>query len=773
VSDWWEDAPLVAGGTPDEWWKAAPEVEQSSIEADVARQGAQGISRGLNAMYYLPSNIINRGAQLFGYEPPLATPGLETLPSRAVNAIAGRPVLNAPQYVPPSTTAGRYASSIGEMIGGAVIPEAGLMSAGTRAAPPATQAIQALIGAGGAGITSEYAKEQGWGPAGQFIAGLAGGFGAPLAANAAVRARQGLAAAGRYAGGQYQAAMGEMTSEDLARQGAIERIVDRLPPGVSVQQLRDNTVPQLSGALQKRGLTAEDSADFISRGLDGESPAMIGRDYGMSPATVSRYVNLYRRQNPTPTNILDDVTELAGEGAAQPLSRLGRAAGGVAEAPEAMQRLYERQLEQPGRAASIVQRIAPGQDYEIRLDQLQQQARQEAAANYTALHNQPDVIVTRELGELLAQPLARTQWERGRMLAEAEGQEIPSYDELSRTFGLRPRGGLGLNRETGLPEPPEQYPPSPIGFVPPKQGMPPPAPPQPASVVPVRALDYFQRALRLDAEKGGTEGHALNALRQRFLNTVDPGVAGQPTLVPNFRSTLSSYRTSMAGQEALEAGANMTTKLGAPVREALSEFDSMAPAQQELFRMGFARKLMDQIGNKVQGAGVASQFSSRGTQDMIRRIFAPADASELIRNLNRESITTRTFQGIAAGSRTAPMSADMANLLATGRAAADVATGRWGRVLENASNRLTNMIGQTRGEAILNALTETRPSDKLRMLNDMARISTRRQAERQLVETLRPYTAPGLSAGVAAGAAGSALASRPKSVRQWRAQAGQ
>lgn len=505
-------------------------------------------------------------------------------------------------------------------------------------------------------------------------------------------------------------------------------------------------------------------ADMISRSLNGQTADDIARVYGVHPQTVRNYVNAYRQNNPTPLNIMDLTKEVAGEGGAQPVTRLGRAAAGISEAPEAIEQLTQRQLEQPGRVTNIIQRVAPGQNFEAEIDQLANQVRQQAAANYAALHAQPDVIINQPIADMISTPLGRSAWESARILAEAEGTPIPTYDELARTFGNRPRGGLGLNRETGQVEPPAQYPIA-------------PPPVQPGAIVPARALDYFQRGLRLDAQQGGTKGNALNTLRQRFIEALDPvnPQPGQGAVLPGFRQTMADYRTGMGAQEALQAGANMTTRLGAPAREALAEFRQMTQPQQELFRMGFARRLMDIASDPNGGSALARQFRGTGTQDMVRQIFEPDDAEALIRYMRREGITTGTFHDIASGSRTAPLSMDMAKLLASARAGADVATGRWGKLAENVSNRITYGIGQRQGAAILNAATETDPATVLNMLNRMsqhARTSAQRQAYGAQALAALPISArPSVSLGLMANEmAQQPYDNKPRSVREWKAE---
>jgi hypothetical protein len=544
--------------------------------------------------------------------------------------------------------------------------------------------------------------------------------------------------------------------------------------GVTVDQIRNEVMPDTSSNLRARGFTPEIMTDIVSRGLRGEPAAQIASDYAhltdsqgrsLTAQTVQNYVSRYRDMHPTPLNVVDVTKQLAGEGGAEPVTRLARAASGISGSPVAAQRLQGRQLEQPGRAVNIIERANPGaQDYETTIDRLNHQAAAEANRNYTALHQQPDVVVNEDLGRLLASPLARAQWEKARVLAESEGQEIPTYDELARTFGIRPRGGLGLNPETGVQEPPAQYPqllgptlpPNAAAAAQPSAGL----PPAPAAVVPVRALDYFQRALRLSGDSSmnsdAATGIALHNTRRRLLDILDPAAppAGQqptqPTLVPGFRQTLASYRTGRAGPEAMEAGRAMTTKLGAPVnRETLREFDRMTPAQRQLFRIGFAQSLIDKVGDRRFGADAVSQFDTPNTQAMIRRIWpdneAPGIAERLIHELQTEGITTRTRNDILAGSRTAPMKSDMDHMMEGANMVADLATGNPLGLRKTLMKRLAYHIGRRQAGAIADVTSETDPANMLANLNEMSSLGAYNRGQQATMNMLSGYAGPNLT----------------------------
>jgi hypothetical protein len=267
----------------------------------------------------------------------------------------------------------------------------------------------------------------------------------------------------------------------------------------------------------------------------------------------------------------------------------------------------------------------------------------------------------------------------------------------------------------------------------------------------VRALDYFQRALRLDANSGGTEGTVLGNIRRRLIDALDPPVLqpGQTPLVPGFRETLAAYRTGRAGPEALEAGRNMAMNLGSNVtRETLRNYDAMPEAQASLFRIGFLDNLMTRVGQPGHSRDIAAQFDTDNTQTMIHRIF-PNDrpetrgvAARIIRQMRELSTTSQTRNDILAGSRTEPLKRDIDNIMGGAEMAADIATLRPWSAWRAGRDRLAYLIGKQQGSALADVGTEMRPQVLLPYLNRMSGIGAERNAQNATMSMLSGYAGP-------------------------------
>jgi hypothetical protein len=91
----------------------------------------------------------------------------------------------------------------------------------------------------------------------------------------------------------------------------------------------------------------------------------------------------------------------------------------------------------------------------------------------------------------------------------------------------------------------------------------------------------------------------------------------------------------------------------------------------------------------------------------------------------------------------------MAQQLEPIRTAADGITGRFGKILENLSNKLTRQIGQRSAQEKVRILTETDPAQLLPMLSRLAReahTTSERNALVAAIRELRGINLPGASA---------------------------
>jgi len=679
-------------------------TKDTGTTGDMALDAVTGFGEGFNTGFDALANLvatpvrepINWAARQFGYEGDLMP---EARLARRFNV--------APT---PDTAAGRMGQAVGEVTGGSVAPVAGMYGAAARmgqrapgilrqfATQPGRVGALEATSVAGAGTGVGIAREAETGPVGELAAGLVGGITAPSAANIAARRYAGMRAAADYAGSAVRRARDPQAS-------AYENVAGRLDDaGIDTADIRRAMAPQPSANLASRGFTDEDTADMVSRALSGESMDDIAREYGIAADTLRRYVRNFVAENPTPRNVIDVAKEIGGEGRAQPIARLGRSSYSIADeaSGDAAERLLARQEEQSGRASGIVARSVGDADFEQTLQTGRRQLADEARQNYETFYAEP-ALATRQLDDLAEDPTfkraVRHAMSQARIEAIRHNQRVARTGQ-GETRPVFPEGASPANNDVYTPE----------------------------------MLDYIQRQLRIMGEGFASDPNKARhaqTLRQIFLDRIEDHY-------PSFRPIRRDYATrkgEFGADGALEAGRGMVARLGERSADALREFDTMTPAQQELYRIGFAERLRMDMANSQYGHQVVAKFNTPAFREIIERLFR-GDANlrrrgeRLIRDLRRESTTTRTKNEVMSGARTAELEADMRDQMQWAKTAADTLTGRIGQALENLSNRLAQQIGKRGAEEILNILTRTDPAEVLPILNRLARTAAS-QAERK------------------------------------------
>jgi hypothetical protein len=279
-----------------------------------------------------------------------------------------------------------------------------------------------------------------------------------------------------------------------------------------------------------------------------------------------------------------------------------------------------------------------------------------------------------------------------------------------------------------------------------------------AQVFSPETLDYIQRQLRIKSEGFSDTNAARHAqnLREVFLDRIEDHYK---TFQP-IRQRYAQMKGEFGAEGALQMGRELPARLGEKTDDALREFSTMTPAQKELFRLGFARSLLDSAANPQVGGAVANKFNTRAVQQIITKLYEGDKALkkqgvDLIRNLRREAITTKTKNDVLSGARTAELSNDMSRMTEAAATAADVATGRFGNVLRNLSSRLTTQLGRRGAAETLKILTETDPAKLLPLLNRLAKAAQTTKERRAYVAAIRELR--GLNSPIVSGVVGQSV----------------
>jgi hypothetical protein len=598
----------------------------------------------------------------------------------------------------------------------------------------------------------------------------------------------------RTVGGLKDAARYATQSVKSARnpeQAGIEQVADKMvASNISPANLRSQVSPPVSGNLQSRGFTETDLADIISRQMAGEGADSVAARYAhlvdtqgrkFTPDTARNYLRRYEELNPTPLNLIDISTKVAGEGGAMPVKRLGRAAQSLAgdEGGDAAQRLMSRQETQPGRVTNIIQRSVADGDFEATRAAGLKNLREEADKAYKAFYKEPDLAINK-LDDLMQDPLFKQATEQAQQqarvasirrnqattksggpqepvlytnkndpqIAKLRGELNQTKDDLRAARRRRQDATSKEEKRVALDEARDHE--DAITAI--EREIKELSETNPEVYSP-ELLDLIQRQLRLKSE-GFTDPNAAahaRGLREVFLDRIEG-------FYPTFKGIRKNYAVGKGefGEEgALEAGRELTTKLGAKASEALRGYGDMTTAQQELFRLGFARRLMDMTADPQIGGAVANKFNTTAVREIVEELYPKSNPAlwkqgqKLINDLQTEALTTRNANFQLQGSRTAELGSDMSRLMQGAETAADVATGRWGNLLRNISTRLSTQLGQRGATEVMNILTQTDPAKLLPLLNRLeqaARSTTQRQNLVSPVRQLRTSNRPGTAA---------------------------
>jgi len=386
----WQDDPVVAQASSGGSWKDDPVVQPQAVPTaseaptDVGRQvalGGRAVGEGvggtlLSAVDQNPVNIIS--SALTGKTPQQWT-------ISAVNHYLGAHLPQMPSYSELLSKALTYLGAptpetSGEQLGSAAIRGASgaLTLGGLGGVATVPNAIRAGVSGATGATASEYARQQGAGPVGQFVAGLAGGF-APAAVEEAARGGANLVA--NIARPLTRAGQEQIAGQVMARQAT--------NPQAAVANL-ETAQPIVPGSARTAGEASQDLGLMaLEKGLRSRSPGQFGQR--ISEQNTARQAELSALAG-TPEGMA--AAKVARDAQTAPMREQAFATGGVAD-PAPIHATIDSILSSPvGKRETVSKALEwakgligdetnPASLYEIRKDlQLAQQGKlQPSSAN--------------------------------------------------------------------------------------------------------------------------------------------------------------------------------------------------------------------------------------------------------------------------------------------------------------------------------------------------------------------------------------------------------
>jgi hypothetical protein len=425
------------------------------------------------------------------------------------------------------------------------------------------------------------------------------------------------------------------------------------------------------GGLQnKQPITADQVDDTVRLAMLDKSPAEISaylaaKNGGTGPgeAAVKTLLDELAERHLGPLNLVDRASMVRrGAGDNTQMSMRAAAATPGEHLGIARENLLERQIGAGSRLAQLLDRTLGSSNYEAvaarHADDLQSAG---TRAYNTAFANEKPF----DLNPIF------NKWEAkfGNMAGPIPKAVMSALDDLRTTQPVLDAAG-NVVKNTGLVN---QAPPMSLeGFIFARQGL----------------SDAIEQAK-----------NAGNKNLARQLTQLHQDISGEVARTnPAWAEANAIWRDGKAAQDAMEAGARMTTRLNAANRENLAEFTSAqadarsaqkalaaaskpykaavdngmqpspqvqaaydsaqarldaANARQQLFKVGVVRALSDMIANQGETHNLTRQLLLPGAQKMLRQVLGP-DADQFFKAVQAEGAMHRTYQS-QFGSQTTPL----------------------------------------------------------------------------------------------------------------------
>jgi len=216
---------------------------------------------------------------------------------------------------------------------------------------------------------------------------------------------------------------------------------------------------------------------------------------------------------------------------------------------------------------------------------------------------------------------------------------------------------------------------------------------------------------------------------------------------PKWAEANALWRDGKAAQEAMEAGARMTTRLNASSRENLKVYTDAAArarkygagtpereaaeAEMKLFKVGLVRALNDMLMNQGETHNLTKQLWLPSAQKMLRQVLGK-EADQFFKSVRAEQAMQRTYQS-QFGSQTTPLREAIDELnWAPGFEAAWHNLGL-GKVLQLAQEYAARSINAKRNTDLMKVYMETDPLKQLEALRAMQTVHAARTNAGNLV----------------------------------------
>lgn len=600
---------------------------------DVGEQAVRRLSQGIVGSATMPYRALDwAGEKITGGD---FLPNAEDMPLY-------RPFLEQPEA---KTDAGRYAGAAAEAVGASALPVAGMVGMAPRMAalaPTTTpRAIAQSVGrqivtnpraavatdiasATGAGLAQQAAEDEGFGPVGQMVAGVAGGM-APLAATSAVSAPVRMVRGARERArphAKIESQLGDPSIDDLAESVAtgsttqVAAINRRTLDYLGEEMVRSNGNQQRAvratiDRLVADGINPTTARDQVSRLLSVHRDSELF--FGEYPAVAASNADTRLARNLT--NVTDEAAGAIDDSGVHWMLDTVANSGAGASSSRIRNAINDRLPALREQMRDRLQGMSPNrqtiEDADNLIDAMTRQARQEynavynapggTAVNYRMLHGILPRIVNRHLNRM-----------RGR-----SGQQATALQDAIDELYITTANGQRIIMPS------------------------------------LQQLQDMRGAIRGMIENANSPANPRPHIASTLQPLYDDITRLMERASPQWARANRRWADLRIGERARELGDAFAERAGPRFREQWRDFQSLAPQAQDFVRIHFVRKLLDKVENNPDEHDLAKLYSTPHIRRMVRQVLGDEAAVDLARLIRDNRVATKSKR-MMGGSPTQP-----------------------------------------------------------------------------------------------------------------------
>jgi len=214
-----------------------------------------------------------------------------------------------------------------------------------------------------------------------------------------------------------------------------------------------------------------------------------------------------------------------------------------------------------------------------------------------------------------------------------------------------------------------------------------------------KARGMLNNAISTERNSQNRDNHLIKLLSE-FRDNLNAEVHPKN---PNLEMADKLWHQGASATEILKEAEGAALGLGTKATEQLDYFKKLAPAQKEIFKIGFTNAIKNNILNKEEGSKTIVALSAKqGARQIFEDILGKTKSKDLLAFLDRERNLFLSGAKALSGSRTTPLAEDLRKYEELAHGASAAATGAIHSAIAHGRN-LLGLLVRSQGAAGRNA----------------------------------------------------------------------